>query len=295
MWRGREPSRHNNGRTPPNVHPHSSARARGYRELTYTDLVHVSAEALIRLGYLSKAMVYILVGTLAVRVAAGLSGGRLTDPGGSLYVILQKPLGNTLLLLIAIGLLAYAAWRIGGAILRWRPYTASGLGDRALAILRALVYGLVGWKALKLTLGLFGGDTGTEGLVREALGWPFGEWVIAACAAGVGWYGLVEIKDAFQGHLEEDLDSATLRQRAGEWALNVARAGIGARGVILVLLAYGLFHAAIAHRPHEAAGMGTSLELLNALPQGALMLGATAAGLMAYGVYQLLHARYVRL
>jgi hypothetical protein len=240
-------------------------------------------------------MVYLLVGILAVRVAAGMSGGKLTDPGGALYVILRQPLGNTLLLLIAIGLLTYAAWRVAGALLGWRPYAGSGMGDRALTILRASFYAIVGWKALKLTFGLFGGDSGTEGLVREALGWPFGEWLIIACAAGVGWYGLVEIKDAFQANLEEDLDRATLRQKAGGWALNVARTGIGARGVILVLLAYGLVRAAIEHSPARAAGMGTSLALLNAMPQGALMLGATAGGLMAYGIYQLLHARYARI
>lgn len=256
--------------------------------------MHVSAQALIRLGYLSKAMVYLLVGTLAIRVAAGLGGGKLTDPNGALYVILGQPLGNTLLFLIAIGLLAYAAWRVAGAILGGRPATRSAW-DRVLTIVRALVYAAIGWKALKLTLGLFGGDSGTEGLVREALGWPFGEWVILACAAGIGWYGLVEIKDAFNGQLEEGIDGSTLRRHAGEWAFNVARAGIGARGVILILLAYGLMRAAIAHSPGEAAGMGTSLALLNALPQGAVMLGATAGGLMAYGVYQLLQARYARL
>jgi hypothetical protein len=157
------------------------------------------------------------------------------------------------------------------------------------------VYALVGWKAMRLTLGLSGGNSGAEGLIREALGWPFGEWLILACAAGVGWYGLVEIKDALTGRLEDDLDGATLRRKAGDWALNVARAGIASRGVLLVLLAYGLVSAAMEQSPAQAAGMGTSLALINAMPQGALMLGATAGGLMAYGVYQLLNARYARL
>jgi hypothetical protein len=44
-----------------------------------------------------------------------------------------------------------------------------------------------------------------------------------------------------------------------------------------------------------AGGMGASLVLLNSLPSGALVLGATSAGLLAYGVYQLLHARYAQL
>ena len=256
--------------------------------------MHASAEALVRLGYLSKALVYLLVGTLALRVAAGLGGGRLTDQGGSLYVVLRQPLGNTLLLLIAVGLLAYATWRIGGALFGWQHYGRRDLLHRALTIVRALVYAAVGWKALKLTLGLFAGTSGPEPLVREALQWPYGELLIIACGAAVGWYGLVEIRDASRGILEDGLDGATLRSRAGEWALTVARSGIGARGVILVLLGYGLIHAAIAHSPREADGMRASLSVINALPQGTLLLGATALGLIAYGIYQLLHARYGR-
>lgn len=85
-----------------------------------------------------------------------------------------------------------------------------------------------------------------------------------------------------------------MRSRAGDWALDVARAGNIARGVVLLLLAYGVVRTAVDHRPSAAGGVDSSLQILNALPQGALLLGATAAGLVAYGIYQLLHARYAR-
>ena len=35
---------------------------------------------------------------LALRVAAGMRGGRLTDPAGALYVVLGQPVGVTLLI-----------------------------------------------------------------------------------------------------------------------------------------------------------------------------------------------------
>jgi hypothetical protein len=38
--------------------------------------------------------------------------------------------------------------------------------------------------------------------------------------------------------------------------------------------------------------MDASLTILNSMPQGTFLLGATAAGLLAYGIYQLLHARF---
>jgi hypothetical protein len=252
-------------------------------------------KGLVRLGYLAKALVYILVGVLALRVAAGMRGGRLTDPGGALYVVLGQPFGTTLLFLVAIGLLTYAAWRMAEAILRRRRHRRAGYVERGLTIIRALVYGAIGVQAMKLALGLRGGDTGPQPLVREALQWPFGEWMILIAGIGVGCYGLVEIKDGWTGKLEPNLDAATLRRCAGNWAVNLARGGIGARGVLLVLLAAGLVRAALARRASEAGGLDESLVILNAMPQGSLLLGAAAAGVLGYGVYQLLHARYADL
>lgn len=248
-------------------------------------------EGLVRLGYVSKALVYLLVGALALKVAAGVGGGRITDPGGTLYVVLREPYGLVMLIMIAAGLLAYAGWKI------WRATVGGGHKGksrihRALTVIRALVYGAVGVKAAKLVLGIRGGDSGPEPLVREALRWPFGEWMIIIAAVGVGWYGVVEILDAWKGRLESDLDASTLRRRAGAWAMPVARGGIGARGVLMIMLAAGLLRAATARRPSAAGGLDTSLSLLNTLPQGALLLAVAAAGMVAYGIYQLLHARY---
>ncbi len=261
----------------------------------YVPGVERTVGAFVRLGYIAKALVYVLIGVLALKVAAGVGGGRITDQGGALYVVLGQPFGNTMLLVLAAGLLTYAGWQIARALFGWDHHAGEGWGNRALSVVRALVYAAVGWKGMKLALGLRAGDSGPEPLVREALQWPLGEWLIVLVGIGVGWYGIVEIKDAIQGHLEPDLDAPTLRRRAGLWALNVARGGIGARGVLLVILGIGLVRAGLRHRASEAGGMDASLLVLNTLPQGALLLGAAAAGVFAYGVYQFLHARYAQL
>jgi hypothetical protein len=254
--------------------------------------VRKSIDAFVRLGYFAKALVYILVGVLALKLALGARGGRITDPGGSLYVVLGQPFGHTLLIVLSAGLLTYASWQIARAIFGWDHHRHEGWLDRALTIVRALVYVGIGVKGMKLGLGLRAGDTGPEPLVREALQWPLGEWLIAIAGIGVGWYGLVEIKDAIQARLEPDLDAATLRRRAGNWALQVARGGIGARGVLVLLIGVGLVRAAVDRRTSEASGLDRSLVILSSLPEGALVLGLAAAGVFAYGIYQLLHARY---
>jgi Domain of Unknown Function (DUF1206) len=253
--------------------------------------VRDSADALIRLGYLAKALVYVLVGALALRVAAGLHGGHLTDPTGALRVILRSPFGTILLWLIGIGLVAYSVWRIVGVFAGWRPH-ADGVFDKALVLIRSVVYLAIGWEAIELALGHFDSSSSTGALVARALTWPLGKWMVIASAIGIGWYGIVEIMDAFRGRLEDELEAPTLRSRAGAWAVNAARAGIGARGVVLVLFGYALLRAGVAHNPNHASNLGVSFSLLTLLPHGTLMMAVIAAGVIAYGVYQLLHVRY---
>jgi hypothetical protein len=257
--------------------------------------VKTTIHALVRLGYFAKAVVYLLMGVLAMRVATGVRGGRITDQGGALYVVLAQPWGRAMLIGVAAGLLTYAAFQIWRAATGRHPRIRQTLFDRALTIVRALVYGAIGVKAMRLVLGLRGGDSGPEPLVRAALRWPFGKWLLMAIGLGIAAYGIVQMLDAIKGRLEPDLDAATIRRRAGAWALEVARAGVGARAVLMVLLAFGLIRAAVMHRARAAGGLDASLTILSALPQGALLLGAAAAGVFAYGIYQLLHARYADL
>ena len=68
-------------------------------------------ELLARVGFLVKGVLYIVVGALALQVAAR-TGGRVTGTRGALTTVLGQPFGRTLLLVAAIGLLGYAVWRV---------------------------------------------------------------------------------------------------------------------------------------------------------------------------------------
>ena len=230
-------------------------------------------------------MIFILLGTLAYRAAAGLRGGRLTDVRGVIRTILQQPFGPAILAIIAAGLLAYAAWQAveGLADTRGRGSTTMGLASRALTILKGLIYGAVGWEAARLALGLRPDRTrGTEKMTAEAMTWPLGDWLLMLVAVGVAAYGARQTWNAVRGRISETLPAEQLRAAAGDWAVWVARAGIIARGVILVVIAVALFRAAVTHRASEAADVGESLRTLITLPYGVWLLAAVAGGLVAY-------------
>jgi hypothetical protein len=256
--------------------------------------VRKAIEGFVRLGYVAKAVVYLLIGILALRVAIGARGGRITDQSGALTVVLHQPMGSLLVLVLAIGLLTYAGWQIVAAVAGRRQQAGGSAWSRGLTIVRAAVYAAIGVQALRLAIGLRAGHSGPAPLIRAALHWPFGQWMVLAAGIGAAIYGIVEIRHAIAGRLEPDLDAPALRRAAGAWALDVARAGIIARALVMVILAIGVVRAALAERASAAGGMDTSLLLLNSLPSGRLVLGATAAGLLAYGIYQLLHARFAQ-
>jgi hypothetical protein len=68
-----------------------------------------------RFGYATKGLVYVVVGALALGVATGV-GGRTTDPPGALQEIGAQPFGRVMLGFVAVGLAAYALWRLFQAV-----------------------------------------------------------------------------------------------------------------------------------------------------------------------------------
>src|ERR1019366_3874743 len=62
-----------------------------------------------RFGYAAKGIVYLIIGVLAVELAAG-RGGATTDQRGALHAIYAQPFGQFMLIIVAIGLIAFALW-----------------------------------------------------------------------------------------------------------------------------------------------------------------------------------------
>lgn len=254
-------------------------------------------EPLARLGYASKAVVYGIVGVLAL-LAGVNSGGAITDRSGALREILSRPLGNTLLFVLAVGLCGYAFWRVLDAM--FDPDRSgtrfNGLVTRIGNIVRAIVYGALGVEAFRLAAGLrtSGGD-GTRALAARVLDLPFGEWILGVAGAIVVAYGISQIRDVLAGHSHSKIDLSPIPVRLRDPLLKVGRFGVGARAVIIAVLGFFLLRAAIRHDPGEAHGLRESIVDLVGLFRGGWVLIVIALGLTAYAVDQALHARCRRI
>lgn len=252
---------------------------------------------LARLGYACKAVVYAIVGALALAAAAN-RGGRITDTSGALRVVLAQPFGRGVLAVLAIGLCGYAVWRIADAITDPDRHgrDAGGLILRIGNVVRGSIYGMLGIEAFRLMRGLRGSN-GREAEMWTAriMDFPYGDWLIGATGLIVAAYGVSEIWEAWRERVGKLIDLSPLPAAARSAVANISRFGVAARGIIITVLGTFLVRAAVRHDPSEAAGTRESmLELANVF-EGRLLLWAMAAGLLAYALDQALHARCRRI
>ena len=255
-------------------------------------------EQLARLGYASKAFIYATIGLLAAAAALN-EGGTVTDTRGALRVILSHPLGNTVLLVLAVGLCGYCVWRMLDAFLDPDGHgsDAKGLGIRIGGAFRGLIYGGLGVEAFRLARGLRGSgasDAKIRMWTATVMEWPLGVWLVGIVGLVTAGYGATEVFDAIKGKADDKRDFGSLDSGTRRTLTRISRFGVGARAAIIVALGIFLVRAALRHNPSEAEGVrGSMLQIAGA--GGRWALGFIALGLIAYAVDQALHARYRRI
>jgi hypothetical protein len=254
-------------------------------------------ERLARLGYVAKGVVYFTVGLLAVQAALG-TGGETTDSEGALERILRQPFGRFLLAVIAVGLVGYVLWRVAQALLdtERKGGDAKGLATRVGYVLSSVAYAGLAVSAARLALGLGSdGSDATRDWTARLLAWPFGPWLVGLVALAVIGVGLEQLYEAASKSFCEQLRLGKMSARERRWAERAGQVGLAARGVTFGLIGAFLIQAALRSDANQARGLGGALGSLAAQPYGPWLLGAVAVGLIAYGVFQLVIARYRRI
>jgi hypothetical protein len=254
-------------------------------------------EHLARLGYASKAVVYAIVGVLAILTAIN-RGGRITDTTGALRVVLTQPFGRMLLTVLAIGLCGYAVWRLSDAAADPDNHgtSAGGLVTRIGNAIRGCIYGALGIDAIRLIRGL-GGSKGDEAEMWTArvLDLPFGSVAVGIAGATVAIYGLWELIRSLRGEHDPKVDWSSIGAEVRPAIQKISRFGVGVRGGLIATLGVFLVRAAVNHDPEQAAGSRESMLQLGGAVDGRWFLAVIAAGVLAYAVDQAVHARYRRI
>lgn len=251
-------------------------------------------ERLARFGYAAKGVVYGIVGLLAAQAAFG-AGGKTTDTQGALQAIVTQPFGKVLLGLVAIGLFGYVLWKFVQAVKdpENKGTDAKGILQRIGYAISGIIYTGLALSAVKIILGSGGGNSNsTEDWTARLLSQPFGQWLVGTIGAFIIGLGFYQFYKAFTAKLRKELNLHDLSQTEQEWVKAICRFGIAARGVVFCVIGFFLIQAARQSDASQAQGLGEALQTLAQQPYGAWILGIVALGLVAYGIYMVMQARY---
>lgn len=255
-------------------------------------------EVLARAGLIARGAVYAIIGVLAIQVATHSSGSRPTNQRGALETIQRQPFGHWLLVATAIGLGGYSLWRFVQAVAGQGP---EGGGDHStLGRVSAAVSGCAyaGMCALAVSLLLGASSQSSSNPHRSTagvLGWPGGQWIVAAAGAAFIAAGLYQgYKGLSQEFLKEEKTErmgATMRT----WMPRIGTAGYVSRMVVFCLIGIFAIRAAIDYAPKKAVGLDGALETLSRQTYGTVLLAVVAAGLIAFGIFSITESRYRRI
>ncbi len=245
-----------------------------------------------RLGLTARALVYLVIGFLGLSLAAGNRAE--LDQKGALRELLERPFGTVLVLLCAVGFVGYALWRFAEAV-------SGPVGDgnstsaRLKSLGRGVVYSILAVTAVSVLLGSRSTQAGQQrGLVEQALTWPGGTVIVLVAGLAVAAAGIGLVIEGWRHKFLTYLDHSDMNESTRRLARWTGTVGSIARGLVVVLIGVLLVVAAMTGDKKDATGMDGALKSLRDLPFGNALLVLASLGLLIFGVYALVEARYRR-
>jgi hypothetical protein len=251
-------------------------------------------EPLARFGVFVRGVLYVLIGALALRLALG-DPGAAPAPEGVIALVGRQAFGRALLVVAAVGLAGYALWGLARAVLD--PFER---GRKPMGVLQRLGYAVSGLGhagLLFLTLRYLAGagSTHSKGWIAFLLAQPAGAWLLGL--VGVSWIigaGLGQIVAGVRGTFKSEL---RLEHMHGSWRRIMpllGRAGALARGLLFSIIGIFLVQTALRRNPGDAEGMEDAWLALLHEPYGRWILAVAALGIISFGLYSMLCARWMR-
>jgi len=255
-------------------------------------------EAMTRLGYGVRGLIYIIIGLLAVQAALG-KGGALATPQEAIAAIGKQQSGLILLWVILAGIISYSIWGVIRAVLDplHKGNELKGMLTRAGFIASALGYAFLAFS----TYGYITGNSQTangsqpQTFIASIMSMPFGRWAIGILGLTVFAAGLYQVYLGFTAGFDKQFQTYALTSKETKLTTQVGRFGTSARGVVFAVIGGLIGLAAYQANPSQPIGMDAALETLLKQPYGIWLLGVIAVGLMAFGFYSMLSAMWFRL
>jgi hypothetical protein len=248
---------------------------------------------LARIGYAVSGLLHILIGVIAIEVATGTGSGE-ADQSGALSQLASTPGGVFILWTVVVGLIALGLWLIVSAFLP----PAGEKKKRAAHFITDITKGIV-YLLLAVTAFAFarGGTTNsaasTATASRDILTSPGGVAIIAVIGGAIVVVGIYLFVKGISKRFVKDLTVPS--GGAGRATVGLGILGYVAKGIVLGTVGALFLTAALTGDAAKADGLDGALKTLATLPFGPAILILVGVGLIAYGVYSFVRARFARL
>lgn len=256
-------------------------------------------EALTRLGYGVRGIIYFTMGLLALNVAFGKSSGPI-DQQSAIAAIGRQPAGMVLLLVILVGLVSYSLWGVIRAIMDplHKGHDMKGLLVRAGFLVSAAgyasfiqpTYGFIKSAGSKSQSG-----PQTQSFMASIMSKPGGHWVIGVVGLVVLAVGLYQIYQGFKNSFDKQFQTYAMTALEVKVAKQLGRFGTATRGFIFAILGGLIMLAAYQSNSSQPIGIDAAMNTLLHQPYGIWLVGIVAVGLLAFGIYSMLSAAWFRL
>ena len=238
-----------------------------------------------KLGFLARAVVYVMLGYIALSTRAKADEGQsaVFDALGAM------PGGTLILVLTAIGLLAYGVFRLTTAFLDLdhKGDDAKGLAQRMGQFFSGGAHILLGYTAYQYVSQVKqpSKDSGaSQEAAQTILDLPLGSALLAL----VGFYMLVtagsQAWKAYKASFMNEIDPA-----APAITCTLGRIGHAARAVVFAIVGWSMIQAALSGNEGEAKAIGGAIASLR---DNDTLYILVAAGLLLFGLFTLILARY---
>lgn len=238
---------------------------------------------LIRVGYLARAVLYVLLGVIALTGAQSVADG--TD--GIFRTIENAPLGKAALGVLAVGLAAYGLFRLASLVFDIEHNGSDGKGwaKRIGHGASAIGHFLLAWTAWKfISAGESGGD-GTSEATAGVLSADFGGIAIGLLGLAFFAAAAAQAIKGFTGKFMERIAPDAPRATRA-----IGGAGYIARAVVFAVIGWSLIEAGFLSR--GADNVKTLGEAIASLAGTGWLFTLIAVGLLLFGLFSAVLARW---
>jgi len=287
-----------NSHAVPNTPAEARTPGRNRNPLRRLGTDHPAVIKIGRIGWFAKGVVYVMAGFLMLTVAAEASGWsdppvsdqQEASPTGAIKTVASSAGGTALLVLLAAGMLLYAAWRVVSALLPGGT-DVEAIAHRIGYLVSAIGYGTFAVSALVLARNSSddqNGNSTVTDISASIMSQAAGRLAIGVAGVTVICVGLYRMKKGFSLDVNDELNLGGLSPAHLRWTKRIGAAGEIGRGIGFGLVGYFLVRSAITYVASEATGLDGALRRVAAEPWGVFVVVIVAAGFVAYGAFCLL-------